>query len=36
MRFRFRWLIYCAILVGIMIPPQVLIVPLFREFGGLH
>ncbi len=35
MRFRFRWLTFWFILIGIMIPNQVLIVPRFREFGGL-
>ncbi|GAA0956554.1 carbohydrate ABC transporter permease [Virgisporangium aurantiacum] len=32
MRFRFRWAIFWFILIGIMIPRQVLIVPQFREF----
>jgi multiple sugar transport system permease protein len=36
MRFRFRWLVFWFILIGIMIPQQVLIVPQFREFGALH
>jgi multiple sugar transport system permease protein len=36
MRFRFRWVIFWFILIGIMIPQQVLIVPQFREFGALH
>jgi multiple sugar transport system permease protein len=35
MRFRFRWLVFWFILVGIMIPRQVLIVPQFREFGSV-
>jgi multiple sugar transport system permease protein len=35
MRFRFRWLVFWFILVGIMIPRQVLVVPQFREFGSL-
>jgi multiple sugar transport system permease protein len=30
-----RWM-FLLVLAGIMIPPQVLIVPMFREFGGLH
>jgi len=36
MRFRFRWLIFWFVLIGIMIPQQVLIVSQFREFGALH
>jgi multiple sugar transport system permease protein len=36
MRFRFRWLVFWVILVGIMIPSQVLIVPRFRELGGIN
>jgi len=36
MRFRYRWLVFWFILIGIMIPQQVLIVPQFREFGALH
>ena len=36
MRFRYRWLIFWFILIGIMIPQQVLIVPQFREFGAWH
>ena len=32
MRFRYRWVIFWFILIGIMIPRQVLIVPQFREF----
>jgi multiple sugar transport system permease protein len=36
MRFRFRWLIFWFVLIGIMIPQQVLIVPQFREFGAWH
>src|ERR1700753_1187987 len=35
-KFRFRGLVYAAILAGIMIPPQALIVPLFREFQSVH
>jgi len=36
MRFRFRWLAFWFILVGIMIPSQVLIVPRFRELGEMN
>jgi multiple sugar transport system permease protein len=36
MRFRFRYLAFWFVLIGIMIPQQVLIVPQFKEFGGLH
>jgi multiple sugar transport system permease protein len=36
MRFRYRWLVFWFILIGIMIPQQVLMVPQFREFGALH
>ena len=36
MRFRFRFLAFWFVLIGIMIPQQVLIVPQFKEFGGLH
>jgi multiple sugar transport system permease protein len=36
MRFRYRWLVFWFILIGIMIPQQVLIVPQFREFAALH
>jgi multiple sugar transport system permease protein len=36
MQFRYRWVVFWFILVGIMIPQQVLIVPQFREFGALH
>src|SRR6202012_5468380 len=35
-QFRFKGLVYAAILAGIMIPPQALIVPLFREFQSVH
>ena len=35
-RFRGKAFIYAAILAGIMIPPQALIVPLFREFQTVH
>jgi multiple sugar transport system permease protein len=36
MRFPFRWLVFWFILVGIMIPQQVLIVPQFKEIAALH
>ncbi|GAB3447493.1 carbohydrate ABC transporter permease [Actinophytocola sediminis] len=36
LRFRFRWLVFWFILVGIMIPSQVLIVPRFRELGSIN
>jgi multiple sugar transport system permease protein len=35
-RFRGKAFFYAAILAGIMIPPQALIVPLFREFQVVH
>jgi multiple sugar transport system permease protein len=35
-RFRGQNLLYGAILAGIMIPPQALMVPLFREFQAIH
>ncbi len=35
-RFRGKTFFYAAILAGIMIPPQALIVPLFREFQVVH
>lgn len=35
MRFRFRWVVFWFILVGIMIPRQVLIVPQFRELSSV-
>jgi multiple sugar transport system permease protein len=35
-RFRGKAFFYAAILAGIMIPPQALIVPLFREFQTAH
>jgi len=35
-RFRGQNLLYVAILAGIMIPPQALMVPLFREFQAVH
>jgi multiple sugar transport system permease protein len=36
MRFRYRNLAFWFILIGIMIPGQVLIVPQFREFDSVH
>jgi multiple sugar transport system permease protein len=36
MRFKYRWLVFWFILIGIMIPHQVLIVAQFKEFSGLH
>jgi multiple sugar transport system permease protein len=36
MRFRYRWMIFWFILIGIMIPNQVLIVPQFREFQAVN
>jgi multiple sugar transport system permease protein len=36
MRFRFRWVVFWFILIGIMIPQQALIVPQFKEIAGLH
>lgn len=36
LRFRFRWLAFWFILVGIMIPSQVLVVPRFRELGAVN
>ena len=36
MRFRYRYLMFWFVLIGIMIPQQVLIVPQFKEFSGLH
>jgi multiple sugar transport system permease protein len=36
MRFRYRWLAFWFILVGVMIPRQVLIVPQFRELGAVN
>jgi multiple sugar transport system permease protein len=36
LRFRKSKTVFWFILAGIMIPQQVLIVPLFREFNGLH
>ncbi|MBG0563780.1 carbohydrate ABC transporter permease [Actinoplanes aureus] len=35
MRFRYRWLVFWFVLIGIMIPQQVLIVPQFKEFAAL-
>jgi len=36
LRFRYRTFWFWFVLAGIMIPPQVLIVPLFREFNSVH
>lgn len=36
LRFRYRWLAFWAILIGIMIPNQVLIVPRFRELDSVN
>jgi multiple sugar transport system permease protein len=36
LHFRFKNWVFAFVLAGIMIPPQVLIVPLFREFDSLH
>jgi multiple sugar transport system permease protein len=36
MRFRFRWVVFWFILIGIMIPQQVLIVAQFKEIAALH
>jgi multiple sugar transport system permease protein len=36
MRFRFRWVAFWFILIGIMIPQQALIVPQFKEIAGMH
>lgn len=36
LRFRFRWLAFWFILIGIMIPSQVLIVPRFHELGSVN
>src|SRR5262245_48380496 len=36
LRFRYRQTIFWFILIGIMIPSQVLIVPQFREFSSVH
>jgi multiple sugar transport system permease protein len=36
MRFRHRYLMFWFVLIGIMIPQQVLVVPQFKEFSGLH
>jgi multiple sugar transport system permease protein len=36
MRFRYRYLMFWFVLIGIMIPQQVLIVSQFKEFSGLH
>jgi multiple sugar transport system permease protein len=36
LRFGYRQAVFWFILIGIMIPGQVLIVPQFREFGSMH
>ena len=36
MRFRFRWVVFWFILIGIMIPQEVLIVAQFKEFAAVH
>ena len=36
MRFRYRWLVFWFVLIGIMIPNQVLIVPQFRELQSVN
>jgi multiple sugar transport system permease protein len=36
MRFRYQQPVFWFVLIGIMIPGQVLIVPQFREFNGVH
>jgi multiple sugar transport system permease protein len=36
MQFRHRHLMFWFVLIGIMIPQQVLMVPQFKEFGGLN
>jgi multiple sugar transport system permease protein len=36
LRFRYRWLVFWFILIGIMIPNQVLIVPQFRELQSVN
>ena len=36
MRFRYRWLVFWFVLIGIMIPNQVLIVPQFRELAAVN
>jgi len=36
MRFKYRMPLFWFVLIGIMIPQQVLIVPQFREFASLH
>jgi multiple sugar transport system permease protein len=36
MRFRYRWVVFWFILIGIMIPHQALIVPQFREVSAMH
>jgi multiple sugar transport system permease protein len=36
MRFKYRWVVFWFVLIGIMIPQQVLVVPQFKEFSALH
>jgi multiple sugar transport system permease protein len=36
MRFRGRWLVFLLVILGIMVPTQVLIVPVFRELSAMH
>ncbi|PRX46181.1 carbohydrate ABC transporter membrane protein 2 (CUT1 family) [Prauserella shujinwangii] len=36
MRFRYRWLTFWIILMGIMVPRQVLVVPQFQELGSIN
>jgi multiple sugar transport system permease protein len=36
MRFRYRYLLFWFVLIGLMIPQQVLMVAQFKEFSGLH
>src|SRR6478609_4947279 len=36
MRFRGRWLVFMLVVLGIMVPTQVLIVPIFRELSAMH
>lgn len=36
MQFRGRWLVFLLVVLGIMVPTQVLIVPIFRELSAMH
>jgi multiple sugar transport system permease protein len=36
MQFRGRWLVFMLVVLGIMVPTQVLIVPIFRELSAMH